>query len=112
MRRILAAVLTAASLDLASIAAPAANPKAFGDAQAPITIEVFSDYQCPSCKNLHETTLRMVKANYVKSGKVYLVHRDFPLPNHAHARTAATWAGAAARVGKFEQVADALYRTQ
>jgi protein-disulfide isomerase len=112
MRLLAAAALAALLVALPARNAPVASQKAFGSAQAPVTMEVFSDFQCPACKNLHETTLRMVKENYVKKGKVYLIHRDFPLPNHAHARIAATWAVAASRFGKYEAVADALFRTQ
>ncbi len=50
--------------------------------------------------------------DYVASGKVYLIHRDFPLPMHAFAREAASYACAAARIGKYEQVATALFGSQ
>ncbi len=86
--------------------------KALGSKSAPITIEVFSDFQCPACKRTFEETLRPVIDNYVTTGKVYLVHRDFPLSVHAHSREAARWANAAAHVGKFEKVEAALYAKQ
>ena len=41
----------------------------------PVSIEVFSDFQCPSCKALYEQTLRPLSEEYVAKGKVYLVHR-------------------------------------
>ncbi len=91
----------------------AAQPsKALGSISAPITMEVFSDFQCPSCRELYQNTLRAVIANYVLPGKVYLVHRDMPLAMHPYAREAARYANAAAHVGKFEQVVDVLYATQ
>jgi protein-disulfide isomerase len=83
--------------------------KALGMKSAPITMEVFSDYQCPACGQLYVQTLRQVIDNYVSSGKVYLVHRDFPLPLHKYSRDAARWANAAAEIGKFERVEQALY---
>lgn len=86
--------------------------KAFGSPAAPITVEVFSDYECPSCKNLHDVTLPPLKLGYVWPGKVYLLHRDFPLPQHKYSRTAAVYANAAARVDKFEAVAAALFAKQ
>src|SRR4051794_31907374 len=86
--------------------------KTRGVPMAAITIEVFSDFQCPACKTLHEETLRPLVADYVDKGKVYLVHRDFPLPMHAYARTAACLACAAGRVGKYELIADTLFSTQ
>lgn len=86
--------------------------KAMGSKSAPITIEVFSDFQCPACKVNYEQTLRPVMDNYVSTGKVYLVHHDFPLPMHSHAREAARWANAAAQIGKFARVEAALYAKQ
>jgi protein-disulfide isomerase len=86
--------------------------KAYGSKDAPITMEVFSDYECPSCRNLFENTLRPMIADYVASGKVYLVHRDFPLPMHKYGYEAARWANAAARVGEFQSIEAALYDNQ
>jgi protein-disulfide isomerase len=49
--------------------------------------------------------------DYVAIGKVYLVHRDFPLPiaQHKYNWDAARWSTAAARIGKFEEVDRVLY---
>jgi len=89
-----------------------APQKSYGSASAPITMEVFSDYQCPTCRNLFEQTLRPMIGDYVASGKVYLVHRDFPLAGHSYSGQAARWANAAARVGKFDAAEAALYDNQ
>ncbi len=90
-------VAKAASRPLAPQSAgdlPAVDPhKAFGSKNAPVTMEVFSDYQCPACK-------------------VYLIHRDFPLPMHAHSRVAARYARAAAQIGKVEIVEQTLFQNQ
>jgi len=86
--------------------------KAYGSKDAPITMEVFTDYQCPSCRNLYENTLRPMINDYVASGKVYLIHHDFPLSGHKYSGQAARWANAAARVGEFQAVEAALYDNQ
>jgi protein-disulfide isomerase len=86
--------------------------KAYGSKTAPIVIEVFSDFQCPACKTLYTTTNRQIMDNYVSTGKVYLIHRDFPLPMHAYSRIAANYARAAAHLGKSEQVEEALFNNQ
>jgi protein-disulfide isomerase len=86
--------------------------KAFGSKNAPITMEVFSDFQCPACKTLFLTTNRQIMDNYVSTGKVYLIHRDFPLPMHAYSRVAARYARAAAEIGKVEPVEKALFENQ
>jgi protein-disulfide isomerase len=50
--------------------------------------------------------------DYVSTGKVYLIHRDFPLPMHAHSKVAASYARAAAHIGKVEAVEQALFQNQ
>jgi protein-disulfide isomerase len=85
---------------------------AVGSKSAPIVMEVFSDYQCPACKTLYATTNRQVMDNYVSTGKVYFIHRDFPLPMHAHSQVAAQYSRAAAQVGKFDPVQQALFDNQ
>ena len=97
--------------------APAGLPdvdphKAFGSKSAPVTMEVFSDFQCPACKTLYITTNRKIMDDYVSTGKVYLIHRDFPLAMHAHSRVAARYARAAAQLGKNEPVEQALFQNQ
>jgi protein-disulfide isomerase len=109
MTRRMATLLLAAGT---ARAAQSLSGKARGIPVAAITIEVFSDFQCPACKALHEQTLKPLVADYVDKGKVYLVHRDFPLPIHGYAREAACLACAAGRIGKYDQVADALFANQ
>jgi len=85
---------------------------AFGSKTAPIVMEVFSDFQCPACKTLFMTTNRQLMDNYVSTGKVYFIHRDFPLAMHAHSKVAAQYSRAAAQIGKFEPVEQALFQNQ
>ena len=101
------------------LAAPAANPapakdKAMGNPSAPLTLELYSDFVCPHCKRLHEQLLGTIVADFVKTGKAYLVFHEFPLniPGHAWARPAANFATAAAHVGKYQAVSDQLFKTQ
>ena len=97
----------------AAAAVPDVDPHvAYGSKSAPIVMEVFSDFQCPACKTLFMTTNRQVMDNYVSTGKVYLIHRDFPLPMHAHSQVAAQYGRAAAQIGKFETVEQALFQNQ
>ena len=86
--------------------------KAFGSKNAPVVMEEFSDYQCPACKTLYTTTNRLLMDNYVSTGKVYLIHRDFPLAMHAYSRIAARYARAAADLGKIEPVEQTLFQNQ
>jgi len=84
--------------------------KSFGSASAPIRIDEFSDYQCPSCPAFYQNTLCLVIDNYVSTGKVFVVHHDFPL--HPHSRDAARWANAAAAAGHFETIEQQLFSKQ
>jgi protein-disulfide isomerase len=86
--------------------------KAVGNPAAPIKIEVYSDFECPHCQIFHQQTLPRLMSDFVKTGKVYLIAHEFPLPQHVHAREAANYATAAARVGKYQEVSDALFQGQ
>lgn len=88
--------------------------KATGNPSAPIVIEVYSSFDCPHCKIMHDTVEPTLIQDYVMPGKVYLVKREFPLSGqgHQYAREAAIDATAAARIGKYEPVANALYKNQ
>ncbi len=86
--------------------------KAFGSKNAPVTMEVFSDFECPACKLLFITTIRRVMDTYVDSNQVYIIFRDFPLPMHAYSRLAASYSRAAAHIGKCETTEQALFQNQ
>jgi protein-disulfide isomerase len=49
-----------------------------GQADAPVTIAEWSDYQCPFCKQFEITTLPQIVQTYVSEGKVKVVFKDFP----------------------------------
>jgi protein-disulfide isomerase len=54
------------------------NPEdnAMGDPNAPITIEEFSDFQCPFCERFHEETEPLLRQYYIDTGKVRFVYRS------------------------------------
>jgi protein-disulfide isomerase len=99
---------------LVSMAGSTANVKGntYGDPKAPVVIEVFSDFQCPGCKAFHDGNFQRIMKDYVVPGKVYVIYRYFPLPMHPYGRAASEWACAASRVGKYAEVADALFAQQ
>ena len=86
--------------------------KGFGSKSAPVVVEIYSDFQCPACKQLFLNTTQKIMDNYVNTGKIYLVHRDFPLPMHAYSRVAASYSRAAAHIGKCEPVEKVLFQNQ
>ena len=60
-----------------------------GNRNAPVTIVEFSDYECPFCGRFYSATLPSIKSNYIDTGKVRFVYRDFPLNFHPSAQPAA-----------------------
>jgi protein-disulfide isomerase len=77
-----------------------------GDAKAPVTIVIFSDYECPFCKRA-EGTVDEVRKTY--GDKVRVAHRDFPLSFHQHAQPAAEAARCANAQGKFWEYHDKIF---
>ena len=86
--------------------------KVMGTPVSAITVEVYSDFQCPKCKFLHENWMGPFIRDYVRTGRVYLIQHEFPLSQHAYAKTAACYACAADRVGKYGEVCDILFKKQ
>lgn len=67
----------------------AGNSPVKGNANAPVTIIEFSDYQCPFCGKFYSETLSQIDEKYIKTGKVKLVYKDYPLSSHPEAEPAA-----------------------
>lgn len=87
-----------------------ANQPSKGKPTAPVTVVMFTDFQCPACSAVHPV-LQKVLENY--GDKIRFVVRDFPLTNiHANAFRAALAANAANAQGKFFEYTDKLYTNQ
>jgi protein-disulfide isomerase len=108
------ALLVAALLPCLAAGPAVDKGRSMGDPAAPILFEIYSDFSCPACKHLHDFVLPTIIQDYVKTGKAFLVFREFPLdiPAHKYSRPAAAIAVAAARIGKYQTVSDALFRDQ
>jgi len=85
-----------------------------GNPDATVTIVEFSDFQCPFCKRFHETTLPLILENYVDTGKVKFVYRDYPIQGlHPNGAIPAALASECAdEQGMFWQYHDKLFQTQ
>src|SRR5215208_5800119 len=90
---------------------PGASPVlSVGNLNAPVTIEVFNDYQCPPCASFNEE-LKKIEAKY--KDKVRIVFRNFPLTQmHDNALPAAQAAEAAGLQGKFIEMINLLYENR
>jgi protein-disulfide isomerase len=80
-----------------------------GNPRAPVTLVVFSDFQCPYCSRV-EPTLRQVEQAY--GDKVRIAWKHKPLPFHPNAMPAAEAAEAAREQGKFWQMHDKMFAAQ
>lgn len=80
-----------------------------GGKDAPVTVVVFSDFQCPACRLLADN-LELVREKH--PGQIAVIYRHYPLPNHEHAASAARASECAARQGRFEAYHNALFQDQ
>lgn len=83
-----------------------------GDKNAPVTIVEFSDFQCPYCARFHLDTFPQIDKDYIQTGKVRFVYRDFPLPFHTNAEKAAEAAECAHEQGKFWEYHNKIFENQ
>ena len=83
-----------------------------GPADAKVTLQVFSDFECPFCVRV-APTLATIEARF--HGRIRVVWRNYPLPSHDRARPAARAALEAFRAGgapQFWRMHDYLYSPQ
>lgn len=79
-----------------------------GNPSAPITIVEWGDYQCTYCYRFHQSSLNVILNEYVETGKVNLVFKDFPL-NGPDSILAAEAAYCAGDQGKYWEYHNELY---
>jgi protein-disulfide isomerase len=61
-----------------------------GKPDAPLTMVEFTDLQCPFCRQFHVTAFEQIKTDYIDTGKLRYISRDFPLDSiHPFAQGAA-----------------------
>ena len=93
-----------------------ANPRALGTASAPVTIDVWSDFQCPACGFFATSIEPDLISEFVKPGTVHLVYRDMAFIDGGDLNGESHQAAAAARCageqGKFWQYHDYLFENQ
>ena len=80
-----------------------------GDPGAPITILEWGDYQCTFCYKFHQNTLDVINEDFIKTSKVKLVFKDYPL-NGPDSLLAAEASYCAQDQEKYWQYHDELYK--
>lgn len=83
-----------------------------GSDKAPIWIVMVSDFQCPYCKEWHDSTLTKVRKEYVETGKARLAYLNLPLQMHRHAVAMAKAGLCAGSQQKFWPYAEAMFQHQ
>jgi protein-disulfide isomerase len=84
-----------------------------GKADAKLVLVEFSDYQCPFCQRYFQSVLPQLEKDYIQTGKLRYVFRDFPLESlHQNAFKAAEAAHCAGDQGKYWEMHDRLFGNQ
>lgn len=82
-----------------------------GNDTAPVVVVEFADFQCPGCKESARYIFPIVK-EFVDAGQVRYYFKDFPLPQHAHARLTSAAAHCAGEQDQWVPMHDLLYERQ
>ncbi len=84
-----------------------------GKKEAKVTLVEFTDYQCPFCARYASQTFPQILADYINSGKVRYIVRDFPLDSiHPAAEKASEAAHCAGEQGKYWEMRQRLFDNQ
>ncbi len=75
-------------------------------------VVMISDFQCPYCKQWHDSSMANLKRDYIDAGKIRMAYLHLPLSIHRHARAQAEASMCAAVQQKFWEYADVLFREQ
>ncbi len=81
-----------------------------GNSNAPLTLIEFSEFQCPYCARFHSQVFPRLKKEYIDTGKLCYVFRDYPLSMHKDAQKAAEAAHCAGDQGKYWEMHDLLFK--
>ncbi|MDM7323778.1 MAG: DsbA family protein, partial [Thermus sp.] len=81
-----------------------------GEPDAPVVVVDFSNYLCGHCQNHALNVLPRLKAEYIDTGKVRYLFRDFPFPGQANVVRASEAAACAADQGRYYEYHEVLFR--
>jgi len=108
--RLIAGAMAQSASDVAK---PVSLPDmALGPANAPVTITEYASMTCPHCAAFNETVFPKIKSEYIDTGKVRYVFREFPLDIKAAAGSMLSRCIAKDDAGKYFAVTDMLFKQQ
>jgi protein-disulfide isomerase len=103
----------AQSAAAADVAKPVSLPDmALGPADAPVTIVEYASMTCPHCAAFTETVFPKIKSEFIDTGKIRFVFREFPLDIKAAAGSMLARCIAKTDAGKYFAVVDLLFKQQ
>lgn len=88
------------------------QPYVLGNASAPVVIEEFADFECPTCGRYATITEPDVRKRIIETGEGLYKYYDFPLPMHKNTQAASNAAACADEQGKFWPMHDQLFAGQ
>jgi protein-disulfide isomerase len=92
---------------------PLDDDLSYGDKDAPVVLIEFVDYQCPFCRRFYAETLRALEDEYINTGKVLFVVKDFPIDSiHASAQKASEAVECANDQGLWRELHDKIFEEQ
>jgi len=117
MKTLLAAVLLATAVSPAlaqqrGVFIGVDDDPVLGSPDAKVLVIEFGDYQCPTCRMFWKDVEPRLKKDYIDTGKVKLVFRDFPLNQHPEAVLAAMAVNCARDQNKYWEYHDKVFREQ
>ncbi len=80
-----------------------------GAADASLALVEFADYQCPYCARHQQQTMPMLREQYIDTGKLQYIFKDYALDFHPQAKAAAVAANCAGAQGQYWPMHDALF---
>ncbi len=83
-----------------------------GKRDAQLVLVEFSDYECPFCARFNSEVLKQIKREYIDTGRLRFVYKDFPLPFHQNAVKASMAARCAGDQGRYWEMHDVLLENQ
>ena len=106
-------ISSAMAQSASDVAKPVSLPDmTLGTANAPVTITEFASMTCPHCAAFNETVFPKIKAEYIDSGKIRYIFREFPLDIKAAAGSMLSRCIAKDDAAKYFAVTDMLFRQQ
>src|SRR3954463_339377 len=113
LRLISAALAQKQGPTAADVAKPVSLPDmALGPANATITMTEYASMTCPHCAHFNETVFPKIKSEYIDTGKIRYVFREFPLDIKAAAGSMLARCIAKDDAGKYFAVIDMLFKQQ